>query len=119
MDQRNEERRGNQPEFYRNPHPAPPNWPSDDSISRNNGNVDNHRRNFPGHGNHYNRRQHPQHHHRNPNFEQNFGGPFPARKRPFDQTSSGTKHCFRLHDCIINLSFLICLALLLFVSEFD
>ncbi|MCD9646493.1 hypothetical protein HAX54_036365 [Datura stramonium] len=95
MDQRNGERRGNQPEFHRNPHPAAPNWPSDDSVSRNDGNLDNHRRNFPGDGNHYNRRQHHQHHHRNLNFEQNFGGSasLPARKRPFDQATFDPLDC--------------------------
>ncbi|KAJ8552671.1 hypothetical protein K7X08_020064 [Anisodus acutangulus] len=68
MDQRNGERWGNPPEFLRNP-----NWPSEDSFSRNDGNFDNHRKN-PGDGNHYNRRHH---HHRNPNSEHNFGGSAP------------------------------------------
>lgn len=85
MDQRNGERRGNPPEFHRNPHPpAPTNWTSDD--------FENHRRNFSGDGNHYNRRQH---YHRNPNSELNFGGsvPPPARKRPFDQATSDSLDC--------------------------
>lgn len=82
MDQRNGERRGKPPELHRNSHPppAPPNWPSDDS-------VDNHRRNFSGDGNHHNRRQH---HHRNPNAELNFSG---SRKRPIDQTNSDSPGC--------------------------
>ncbi|XP_075086583.1 uncharacterized protein LOC107815931 isoform X2 [Nicotiana tabacum] len=88
MDQSNGERRGNQPEYHRNPHSPPPNWPSDETISRND---DNHRRNFFGDGNHYNRRQH--HHHQNPNSEQNFGGspPLSARKRPYDQSASDSQ----------------------------
>ncbi|XP_059307873.1 flowering time control protein FCA isoform X2 [Lycium ferocissimum] len=66
MDQRNGERWGNPPEFHRN---------------------------FPGDGNHFNRRQH--HNHRNPNSDPNFSGslPFPGRKRPFDQVNSDSQDC--------------------------
>ncbi|XP_070021152.1 flowering time control protein FCA [Nicotiana sylvestris] len=91
MDQSNGERRGNQPEYHRNPHSASPNWPSDETVSLND---DNHRRNFPGDGNHYNRRQHHHHHHhQNPNSEQNFGGSplLSARKRPYDQSTSDSQ----------------------------
>ncbi|XP_060179962.1 flowering time control protein FCA-like isoform X2 [Lycium barbarum] len=61
MEQRNGERWGNPPEFHRN---------------------------FPGDGNHFNRR-------RNPNSDPNFSGsvPFPGRKRPFDQLNSDSQDC--------------------------